>query len=205
MLARQARVFREPIQMTTHLLDTLESRRLLSVSIKGGEIFIRGTEGNDTIVFRETVGHGKFRISMNGKVSRTYFSGLNIRVAGRGGDDLISLSDLTFRRNNRIIIDGGDGADTLRGSSIGDQISGGAGDDLIQGAAGNDSLSGDGGQDVLRGGAGGDKLTGGDGNDSLFGEANWDTLVADSGADLLDGGDDLDTADYSFRTDKLVI
>src|SRR4051812_30292837 len=105
MLARQAWVL-EPLNMTTHLFDSLESRRLLSVSL-GAVILVRGTEGNDRIVFRVNLRTGNFRISDNGRLSRP-FAGDSfnvIRVDGGGGDDFISLGNLAFRSDANIAID----------------------------------------------------------------------------------------------------
>jgi Ca2+-binding RTX toxin-like protein len=53
-------------------------------------------------------------------------------------------------------VDGGAGADTLRGANANEALDGGSGDDVIDGGAGNDWLAGSGGRDILTGGAGND-------------------------------------------------
>jgi Ca2+-binding RTX toxin-like protein len=84
---------------------------------------------------------------------------------------------------------GGDGADTLLGTSGDDWMTGGAGDDVVAGGAGSDILVGDSGSDTLRGDAGADVLYGGSGDDMLAGGA---------GADLLFGGEGTtDLASYA--------
>ena len=102
---------------------------------------------------------------------------------------------------------GGNGSDTLIGTSINDIISGGNGQDMLYGGAGsdlliggngNDSVYGSSGNDALIGGNGDDLLDGGAGNDLLFGESGNDTAVyamsENAGqCDFYDGGKGADT------------
>lgn len=67
-------------------------------------------------------------------------------------------------------------------------ISGGNGSDTLTGTSGTDIISGGNGQDTLDGGAGSDILIGGNGDDSLFGSGDNDALIGGNGDDLLDGG-----------------
>ena len=66
----------------------------------------------------------------------------------------------------------------------------------LVGGNGNDTLSGGKADDFISGGAGDDHLRGRDGDD---------TIVGGSGADELAGGEGRDVADYSERTENLVI
>ncbi|WP_374454439.1 calcium-binding protein [Nocardioides sp.] len=80
-------------------------------------------------------------------------------VRGRGGDDTISRRyeywyETSPGCRERYKLDGGSGADELKGQSGDDTLIGGPGKDLLEGANGND---------VLRGGAGRDRADGGDG------------------------------------------
>ena len=89
----------------------------------------------------------------------------------------------------RIIADGGDGNDTIFGSTNPDDIDGGAGDDWLYGLDDVDDLDGGDGADLLVGGAGDDGLSGGAWHRQVFG----DELRADDawGNDVLiavDGG-----------------
>ena len=72
-------------------------------------------------------------------------------------------------------------------------MSGGNGSDTLTGSSSNDTISGGNGQDTLDGGAGNDILSGGNGDDSLLGSSGNDTLYGDNGDDLLDGGAGADT------------
>ena len=70
-----------------------------------------------------------------------------IGLYGLAGNDRL-LADPNVTRN--LVLDGGDGADTLIG------------------AKGRDTLLGGKGNDILKGGDNNDELRGGDGNDQLF-------------------------------------
>ncbi len=120
-------------------------------------------------------------------------------------------------------VQGGAGADVLRGSEGNDQLAGGAGDDRLLGGAGDDRLEGgDGsdelrgeagadrlsggpGDDVLQGGTGNDLLSGGSGNDHLVGGEGRDALSGGPGDDLLEGGPGLDRLDGGPGDDILSI
>lgn len=125
-------------------------------------------------------------------------------------------------------LDGGDGQDFIDGNAGDDVILGGAGSDFLVGddqfglTTGSDTLFGDAGvdtiwgcngNDVLDGGANADLLVGdlGQGNaDTAAGSGN-DTLVGGvaggngAGADTLQGDGGIDTADYSMRTEGILI
>ncbi len=90
-------------------------------------------------------------------------------IADLGTSPSVGRTDITLAFENAI---GGDGDDTLLGSTAVNDIKGGPGEDTI------------------KGGAGGDVLNGGTGIDNVDGEADGDT-VADSGdgvSDTLSGG-----------------
>jgi Ca2+-binding RTX toxin-like protein len=109
--------------------------------------FASGGDGDDAIGFFEIVIGSEFNDQITG--GQTAFD-LNLRVRGRGGNDIIT---------------GTNSADTLAGNVGNDVIRGGAGDDIGRGGGGNDVLFGSGGDDFLFGGAGTDEANGGRGND----------------------------------------
>ena len=105
-----------------------------------------------------------------------------INASLQGFDDI-----LDNRTAISMVADGGNGDDTILGSSSNDTLSGGDDNDELQGEGGNDTLSGDAGDDSLLGGHGSDRLVGG------------------AGADTFDGGEDsdnqdIDIADYSAES-----
>ena len=111
------------------------------------------------------------------------------------------LLDLNFGVEYNSVFDsienvvGGEGGDTIYGSSIANVISGGSGKDKIYGR---------GGDDVISGGAHADTLYGDAGNDVLDGGAYRDTLTGGLGADRLTGGADRDVFVYTAITDSQV-
>jgi hypothetical protein len=98
------------------------------------------------------------------------------------GEQTVSASP-----NAVIVINGGDGNDTLSVSASVDALAtvfldGDGGDDVLTGADTGDNLSGGDGNDVLIGGEGGDDLNGGAGNDTFV----WNN---GDGSDVNVGGD----------------
>ena len=97
---------------------------------------------------------------------------------------------------------GGDGNDTIYGSTNPDDIKGGAGDDSLYGLDDEDNLDGGDGADLLVGGAGDDGLTGGPGTDRYFDDElratdEWgnDVLIAvDAGPETMNCGEGVDGA-----------
>jgi Ca2+-binding RTX toxin-like protein len=98
------------------------------------------------------------------------------------------------------VILGSDAANTLLGNGGADIILGAGGSDTEMGGAGNDTL----GTMVI--GFGGFVGTIDDtGNDKLYGGLGDDILVGSSGADRMDGGDDIDTVNYAFSPEAVVV
>jgi hypothetical protein len=89
-----------------------------------------------------------------------------------GFNDLITVAIAS----NTVEINGGDGGDTMIGSSGANNLNGGDGNDVLYGLGGNDTLKGGNGSDYLDGGAGNDTLTGGAGDDYLLGGSGADTF-----------------------------
>jgi Ca2+-binding RTX toxin-like protein len=103
-------------------------------------------------------------------------------INGQGGDDSLTVGDLTGSNVQSVVFSGGDGNDFLNASGTTTPIvaDGGDGDDILIGGAGDDILIGGDGADLLIGGGGNDILTGGDGA-TFFG---FDTGSAFSAADI---------------------
>lgn len=97
---------------------------------------------------------------------------------------------------------GGDGNETLTGSSEKDNLDGGLGNDELFGLNGDDLLFGSSGNDILRGESGDDYLWGGPGNDRLLGGNEDDYIWGGEGDDLLEGsaGNDILTGNNGIDT-----
>ncbi len=100
---------------------------------------------------------------------------------GEGNDSITGTS------SDDVIL-GGSGNDTLNGGDGNDYVRGITGDDVIDGGAGVDAVNGNEGNDTVSGGAGNDYVRGGQGNDALFGNDGIDILTGDLGTDQLTGG-----------------
>ena len=184
-------------------LDPLERRRLFSASavLKGNELIVNATDGDDVIVLQRkefeqnhlAVEHVVVVVN-DQTIGEFDTANINkIKINALAGNDRVDLSDATEREAS---VNGGAGNDTLIGSQANNTLLGGNGNDVLLGSNANDLLSGGAGRDKLMGEGGDDVLVGGDGNDGLSGG---------SGADHLTGGRGTDTADYSDRSDNLLI
>lgn len=120
------------------------------------------------------------------KVGLTHIE--NVVMQTGAGDDTITVTALAGTGVKRVVLDGGDGNDTLDGSAadVRLEVYGGAGNDTLLGGSKNDVLSGGDGNDVLTGGKGLDTLDGGAGNDVLddgVKDGQQDNLIGGTGAD----------------------
>ncbi|MDD2725429.1 MAG: calcium-binding protein [Methylovulum sp.] len=119
-----------------------------------------------------------------------------LNLVGTDGDDSFDANYYAsysyFNTNLLQNFLGGNGDDTVGGSTRADNIWGGSDNDLLRGYAGDDDLYGEEGNDELQGQDGADTLDGGDGNDTLFGGNGMDVLNGGDDDDYLVGGNDID-------------
>lgn len=172
-------------------------------SIRGGDgaDSIYGNDGNDTLYGedgRDVLGGGKGDDFLDGG-----FDADTLR--GEEGVDTVSYAD----RVNSVFVD-------ATGYGKGEAADDGeAGEnDFVDGD--NENLIGGKGDDVLVGSydpnnnfkntfIAHNRLTGGEGNDTLVGLDGNDVLDGGLGADVFEGGSGIDVADYSKRSDNLVV
>jgi Ca2+-binding RTX toxin-like protein len=170
-------------------------------SIDGGDgkDWLVGNAGNDTL------------LGQAGNDTLLGGAGDDSLVGGDGKDVLLGDADAEWGDDELLLLesgqgndtlDGGAGNDTLNGDAGNDSLLGGEGDDLMGpvvfgGIAfaddGNDTMSGGAGNDTIDGGAGNDSLLGDDGNDSILGSAGDDSIDGGAGDDSIDGGDGADS------------
>lgn len=130
-----------------------------------------------------------------------------VTVGGGGGDDSISLGDLSKLGIGLLTVNGDLGNDFIDSTNasygkLGVRINGGGGDDTLTGSNSAEIINGDDGADIVTaragddtidGGAGTDIINAGDGNDSVAGGSENDTIVGGAGNDSIDGGFDDDS------------
>ena len=119
----------------------------------------------------------------------------NIFTGTLSEDLFIFIDPDSIPADDDMIIDGGNGSDTLEG---------GSGDDTIDASHGDDTVFGNGGDDFIDGGNGNDTLHGGEGNDELIGFNGDDFLFGGEGDDLLDGGNNNDHLEGGEGNDTLI-
>jgi Ca2+-binding RTX toxin-like protein len=108
-------------------------------------------------------------------------------INGSGGDDTLTVNDLSGTDLEAVTFNGGDGNDIVDASNSATPLEafGDAGDDQLIGGTANDTLSGGAGNDSIEGEQGDDTMIGGEGNDTL----EWDD---GDGSDLMSGGEGID-------------
>jgi Ca2+-binding RTX toxin-like protein len=135
--------------------ESLESRRLLSVSLSDGVLLVQGTSADDRLNIFRTVD--------------------DVVVDLNGDDQQFPMNTVSV-----ILVDTGFGADSVilsRSLQIRAQIKGGRGNDSISGGDGRDTIYGDGGDDYLYGGGGDDVLDPGGEEDTILGGTGSRDLV----------------------------
>lgn len=200
------------------LMELLESRRLMSVSLHNGLLEVFGTPGADAISVSFNASTG-YSVAINRDPIRTFPSNQVQAIAihgGKGNDEISCMGGLALRTDALdlervesavaavqvpVTIAGGSGDDEIFGGKGNDLLIGGDGNDDIRGYGGNDTILGgpgadllgagensENGNDVIRGGAGNDSINGGAGNDTVDGCDGNDLVFGGGGSDKLFGG-----------------
>ncbi|MEM1254883.1 MAG: calcium-binding protein [Cyanobacteria bacterium P01_H01_bin.21] len=179
-----------------------------------GSDFINGGAGKDTTEVNGADGPGdEFElVQENGQA---IFNRLNLgpftltnesiekfKINGQGGDDSLTVGDLTGSDVEKVVFSGGDGNDILdaressteikaRGGKGDDTLLGGSAEDTFYGGSGNDLVVGQRGDDTAYLGRGDDRFiwNNGDGSDFIDGDAGFDVTEV-NGAD--GAGDEFD-------------
>jgi Ca2+-binding RTX toxin-like protein len=165
------------------------------VQLHDGELAVMGSNGNDRLALRLRAGSPAV---------------LEVDV----GDD--GSAEFSFPRAEiaRLLVDGGNGDDSLRidesngvfTDAIPTTIDGGNGNDRLVGGSGALTLQGGNGDDLLAGGAGAETLRGGNGSDTIDGNKGNDVAVMGNGDDTFvwDPGDGSDVVEGQNGTDRLL-
>jgi len=148
----------------------------------------------------------------------------NSVIAGGDGNDLIDAAGVTFDGGSFVdlVIEGGEGDDTIYGGEGNDAIDTGNGRNLAFGEGGADTIVGGEGEDTIFGGQGADEIFGGldadvieggadddfidgeEGDDDIFGSTGSDTIIGGTGADTLAGFTGRDVIDGGDGSDRIL-
>ena len=169
-----------------------------------GSDIMEGDAGYDVTQVNGAIDKGD-NFELRGNWGRAEFEKLNLgnfvldvdnverfEINGGGGDDTLTVKDLTGTDVQEVFFNGGDGYDILDASQTYVNV----------------TAYGEYGNDYLTGGYGNDYLDGGYDNDTLKGGGGYDTLKGGAGADVfVVGSNELDTiADFNFSEgDKIQI
>ncbi len=194
-----SRTTRQTPDGKTIAVDPLEQTREVSIARErtvgdagGGRQYVTSDQlvfttgsGNDNVrVTRND--DGSLALDANGEKYRLELAdGQELTIRSGDGDDVINVAaDVEVN----IIVDGGNGDDTITTGAGNDRIDGGAGNDVIDAGAGDDYVFGNSGDDRIVAGSGNNVIYGGDGNDELLGGVGNDYLDGGAGDDLIEGG-----------------
>ncbi|MEO0396620.1 MAG: calcium-binding protein [Cyanobacteria bacterium P01_A01_bin.137] len=163
-----------------------------SDSINGGAGYdttqVNGADGpGDQFDLREENGQAIFNRLNLGLFTLTNESIERFEINGQGGDDSLTVGDLSASDVKKVVFSGGDGNDTLdaRESSTTIEAYGGEGDDLLLGGSA---------EDTFFAGAGNDIVVGQRGNDIAYLEDGDDRFIWNNGdgSDFINGGEGFD-------------
>ena len=190
-------------ESSTGNLSVSDDTYAISAAASVTRVTINAGPGNDRITVGNVLGASGVLLVVNGEnggdtvdASGADLGDVRMLVQGGDGNDTITGSeddDLLRGENGNDVIDGGGGADTIDGGANHDSLLGGAGADVLSGGADNDSLEGGSGDDLLQGEDGHDLLTGDDGDDTLIGADGDDVLNGSQDDDSLLGNDGADS------------
>ncbi|ELS00577.1 putative calcium-binding protein [Xenococcus sp. PCC 7305] len=203
-----------------------EGNDLLIWNNGDGSDIMEGDAGYDTTQVNGAVDNGdNFELRANG--DRAEFERLNLgnfvldvdnveqfEINGGGGDDTLTVKDLTGTDVQKVFFNGGEGNDFLDASLSNVEIiaNGEAGNDFLSGSSvpaiidnldggiGDDTIIGNRGDDIKIGGEGNDRLiwNNGDGSDIMEGDAGYDVTEVNG---AVDNGDDFELRANGERTE----
>ncbi|MGL5080989.1 MAG: calcium-binding protein [Microcoleaceae cyanobacterium] len=137
----------------------------------------------------------------NDQIFLTSGQGANAEILLLNGDDVLQSPNI----NDRLVVNGNAGSDTVTGGFNTDTLFGGTGPDRLFANSGADQLFGNIDRDTVEGGFNGDTLYGGRDDDDLFGDEGNDLMFGDLGNDLLDGDADRDDLFGGLGNDTFVL
>jgi Ca2+-binding RTX toxin-like protein len=156
------------------VLNGVATNDTISVVGDGGDIVNMNGSGGADVMNVTANGTNAHAIATGFTIPVNVRGALTLVVNGLGGMDSIGCVG-NLAAIVPLVLNGGDGNDTILGSNGADTISGGAGDDFLDGNQGNDTVFGGNDNDTFQ-------WDPGDGLDTLEGQAGADILVFNGSA-----------------------
>jgi PKD repeat protein len=143
--------------------------RVVTAELQGGDLYVGGTTGGDTITVQPADTNGTVDVVVNGQDQGTFVPTGQVVVYGQGGNDVIQVAALNANGVTKplalpVVMIAGNGNDTLD----------------ARGASGPTVLVGGGDNDILYGGSGRNILIAGTGASALYAGSADDLLIAGS-------------------------
>jgi|GEM_PF-5734475 len=175
-----------------------ENPNLGPVYLKDGQIYVHGSEGNDTIGLSRGKENG-YTVHFNGKDYNFSDDVTGFNVHARAGDDNISIEEGLFNvkvhggaghdtienKSNLAKIHGGAGNDKINNSAHGTDIRGGRGDDVVNSRGHSNSIKTQAGRDTVNIQGNFNAVHGGRGRDQISAAGHLNTLSGNRGHDTI--------------------
>jgi Ca2+-binding RTX toxin-like protein len=128
----------------------------------GGALQVAGTNRSDVISLSVDAAAGTLNVVVNEVTTPVALAGVvAVHVSGGNGHDTITVTETVAGEFTLpVVMNGGNGKDTLVGGSGADTLNGGNGKDTVSGGDGDDLIDGGRGKDTLSGGLGMDHFVG---------------------------------------------
>ncbi len=184
-------------------VDIARERTVADGSYVSSDQLVLTTGARDDVIGVKQRDDGTLDVNVNGEnFEVTRPQGQELTPRAGAGDDVIEVAP-NVKVN--IVVEGGDGDDTITTGAGDDRIDGGAGNDTIFSGAGRDDVFGNTGNDVITGGEGVNILHGGDGDDEITAGSGTNFVEAGAGDDTVHGGGSSDILSGGTGNDRIVV
>lgn len=184
-------------------VEIARERTVADGSYVSSDQLVLTTGARDDVIGVRQRDDGTLDVNVNGESYEVRLGeGQELTLRAGAGDDVIEVA-ANVKVN--IVVEGGDGDDTITTGAGDDRIDGGAGNDTIASGAGRDDVFGNTGNDVITGGAGVNIIHGGDGDDAITAGSGTNFIEAGAGDDLIQGGGASDILSGGTGNDRIVV
>ena len=195
-------IFVDPLH-TGNGVDIARERTVADGSYISSDQLVLTTGASDDVIGVKQRDDGTLDVNVNGEHYEVKLEqGQELTIRAGAGDDVIEVAP-NVKVN--IVVEGGDGDDTITTGAGDDRIDGGAGDDTIFSGAGRDDIFGNTGDDVITGGDGVNIIHGGDGDDTITAGSGTNFIEAGAGDDVILGGGTSDILSGGVGNDRITL
>ena len=184
-------------------LDIARERTVEGSGYVVSDQLVLTTGASDDVIGVKQRDDGTLDVNVNGESYEVKLDqGQELTLRAGAGHDVIEVAP-NVKVN--IVVEGGDGDDTITTGAGDDRIDGGAGNDIIFSGAGRDDIFGNSGDDVITGGDGVNIIHGGDGDDELIAGSGTNFIEGGAGDDAITGGGESDILSGGTGNDRIAV